>query len=66
MKTFKSLKNSHSQNNNKFLQNEKNSTNNSETNKIISKYKSENLNNSLRKNSNKKTLNLKTKINNLK
>ena len=59
MKTFKSLKNSHSQNNNKFLQNEKNLTNNSETNKIISKYKSENLNNSLRKNSNKKNFKFK-------
>ena len=54
MKTFKSSKNSHSQNNNKLLQNEKNSTNYSETNKIISKYQSENLNNTLKKNSNKK------------
>jgi len=54
MKTFKSLKNSHSQYNNKYLQNEKNSSNNSEINKIILKYKSENLNNTLKKNSNKK------------
>ena len=54
MKTFKSSKNSHSQNNNKLLQNEKNSTNYSETNKIISKYQSENLNNTLKKYSNKK------------
>ena len=34
MKTFKSLKNSHSQYNNKYLQNEKNSSNNSEINRV--------------------------------
>ena len=54
MKTFKSVKNSFSPNNSKKSQNIKNSNINQVNNKIIPKSKTENLNNPLKKNPNKK------------